>query len=260
MLDLDRLKHRTKSGDLPEYFESIFQPAINPVAHCLNLYKRVNRIHIHNNNEKTTMRYLTKAILFILIIFIPENAIQDKPTVDKRLGHLQQELTLTEAQTEQIRLILQNEESELNKVRELNKDDRRAVNQARKSQKKQTDQQIMNVLAGDQKKTFSAMKERRADDPRLRELKEKLQLSEEQVEQIAPIMSNTREEMETLRSESGGDRREMRDKMRGIRDRQNKQIEEFLTEDQKKIFAEMKNERKKRGPRGGKGGRPGGQR
>ncbi|MGH1365722.1 MAG: hypothetical protein ACRBF0_19330 [Calditrichia bacterium] len=206
------------------------------------------------------MKYLIKAILFALIIIIPASALQDKPTVNKRLNHLQQELTLTEAQTEQIRLILENEESELNRTHELNKDDMRAVNQARKSQKKQTNQQIMNVLTDDQKKTFSTMKERRADDPRLRELKEKLQLSEEQVEQITPVLSNTRKEMETLREESGGDRREIRGKMRSIRDRQDKQIEAFLTEDQKEIFAKMKNERKERGPRGGKGGRPGKQR
>lgn len=99
----------------------------------------------------------------------------------------------------------------------------------------------------------------RGGDRMIQQLRERLQLTDEQVEKLKPILQAQAEEMRALRQEAqGADRSGLREKAQAIRAKYKGQIEAILTEEQKELFAQMQ----QRGPRGenrGEGGPGAGQ-
>ena len=89
----------------------------------------------------------------------------------------------------------------------------------------------------------------------VQQLRERLKLTDEQVEKLKPILQAQMEELRALRQENqGADRAALREKMQAIRAKYQGQIEAVLTDEQKAIWAKMQ----ERGPRGeGRQGGPG---
>lgn len=84
----------------------------------------------------------------------------------------------------------------------------------------------------------------------LKQLTEKLRLTKEQGIQINSILESLKEKMDKLR-ENAQERKLHFEKMKMIRDEEDKKIEKILTNEQKQKFAQMKKEREKnRPPRG----------
>jgi Spy/CpxP family protein refolding chaperone len=85
---------------------------------------------------------------------------------------------------------------------------------------------------------------RRGPDPEkmLSHLTEELALSDEQANQIRPILEAQAEKQRKLFSESssGGDRRAMREQMKGIHEETDRQIESILTPEQIEQFQELR--------------------
>ena len=195
--------------------------------------------------------------VLILAIFAFAGYAQPKgPSVDERLNELKQELSLTKEQSDKIRPILEHEHKEMENVRELNKEDRRAVNEARENLREQTSRQILGILTDDQKASYQKLRAAKPQDPRLQELQRQLDLSPAQIQQLAPIVEKYQQEMHELRENSNGDRRKMREEMRSIRENEQKEIKEILSDEQKEKFDELNEERREK--RGRRGGRPGG--
>lgn len=78
------------------------------------------------------------------------------------------------------------------------------------------------------------------------DLKEELALTDDQADQITDILKEQRNQMENLRESFDGERGQMRDKFREIREKTNTQIKELLTDEQKEKYDEFVEERQSR--------------
>jgi Spy/CpxP family protein refolding chaperone len=76
-------------------------------------------------------------------------------------------------------------------------------------------------------------------------LKDRLDLTEEQQAQIEKILVESRAEMQEFRQSFSGDRGEMRDKMREMRDATDERVKDLLNDEQKLKFEEYREERMK---------------
>ena len=86
-------------------------------------------------------------------------------------------------------------------------------------------------------------------EERLSHLKERLNLTKEQVEKVTSILDSTQKKIVELRDKDFKEHRKYTDAVKKIHNEEDSKIEKILTKDQKKIFEKMKNEREKRGTR-----------
>jgi len=97
--------------------------------------------------------------------------------------------------------------------------------------------------------TAFAQPPRMSAEDRTKRLTEQLSLTDVQAKKVLVIYKGSEEDMRKIFESADGDRDAMREKMRPVRERVNKQIDSLLTADQKTKFEEIK----KQGPppRGG---------
>jgi Spy/CpxP family protein refolding chaperone len=89
-------------------------------------------------------------------------------------------------------------------------------------------------------------------EDRLKQLKEKLDLTKDQVEKVKKILQNSDKKREELFENGNEDREAMREQMMKIREESDKKIELLLSEKQKAKYEELKKDRRMRmGPRPG---------
>lgn len=96
-------------------------------------------------------------------------------------------------------------------------------------------------------------------DRQIEELKEGLQLSDEQEKQVREIITAGFETMRKSREEmmdGGGDREAMREKMQAMRDEQNQKLKAVLSEEQFAKYEQIQAERRERMRQGGGFGGP----
>ena len=93
-------------------------------------------------------------------------------------------------------------------------------------------------------------------DERLAQLTEQLDLTDEQAEQMKPIIEEQTKKQQELFQNAGGDRETMRAEMMKLRDETEELYSEVLTEDQMKKYQEMVQQRMRQGrpppPQGGR--------
>ena len=96
-------------------------------------------------------------------------------------------------------------------------------------------------------------------DRQMDELKEGLQLSDDQEKQVREIITSGFETMRKAREEmqDGGDREAMREKMQQMREEQNVKIKAVLSEEQFTKYEQIQEERRQRMRQGGGPGGPG---
>lgn len=80
----------------------------------------------------------------------------------------------------------------------------------------------------------------------LKDLKEKLSLTDEQYKQVDKILKKMSEEIEDARLFMQGDREQMRTAIREAMERSDKEIQKLLTPDQQTKFEELKKEQRER--------------
>ena len=190
---------------------------------------------------------------------------------------LADQLTLSDIQEAQVKAILTASAAELRELAELNRNHPDALRTAENDRRQQTDQQIGAVLDDDQRELFHVIREKqrmaRADrlgsgqlseggTRQLDILREQLALTDEQVMDIIPVMKRADSEIAELRQSSNGDRRAMRSDMQKIMKSMDKDIEALLTDDQKRVYKDIKKEREEemrnRRPGGRRSGGPAG--
>jgi len=93
-------------------------------------------------------------------------------------------------------------------------------------------------------------------DRQMEELKEGLDLSDDQEKQVREIITAGFETMRKAREgmQDGGDREAMREKMQQMREEQNQKIKAVLSEDQFTKYEQIQKERRERMRQGGGGG------
>lgn len=99
-------------------------------------------------------------------------------------------------------------------------------------------------------------------DRQMEELKEGLELSDDQEKQVREIITAGFETMRKSREEmmdGGGDREAMREKMQAMREEQNQKIKAVLTEEQYIKYEKIQQERRERMRQNGFGGQGGSQ-
>lgn len=182
--------------------------------------------------------------IYLLVAFLMCSSIlysQTDNQVEVRIANYKTKLNLTENQCEQLRVILLNDGKEAQNERELNKDNPDALIASAKARKERTDTQIKNILTNEQWEKYTNIEKQDLSDRQLLELKERLLLTDEQVEKIQPVMANTREKISELNQKNYHPRKQMQE-MKKIMDGQAKEIEKYLTKEQEKKFKNLRKE------------------
>ena len=95
-------------------------------------------------------------------------------------------------------------------------------------------------------------------DRQIEQMKETLNLSEEQEKQLREIMIQNSEEMQQMRGNTQGagtgDREAMREQMQQMRDKQNEKMKSVLTDEQWETYQAQQEEMRSRRGQGGFGG------
>jgi hypothetical protein len=198
-----------------------------------------------------------------LLIFICSglSLAQTNDYVEREAKRLDQKLGLTPEQVERVKEILKANLAEIDQLREENRGDRDAIRTAEKDIENTMRGQIQAMLTTDQQDKFAAIKAtillpRPGQDERIKEMNERLKLTNEQSATIGDIMITSQVKMDSLREQYGDNWQAMRPAMQKIREDTDRQIEALLTPGQVKEYEKMKEERSKemRGPRPGMGG------
>ena len=95
-----------------------------------------------------------------------------------------------------------------------------------------------------------------SSDERLAQLTEQLDLTDEQVKQMKPIIDDQTKNQQELFQNAGGDRETMRAEMMKLMEETDRQYAEVLTEEQMTKYREMRQQRMRQGrplpPQGGR--------
>ncbi len=224
------------------------------------------------------MKIITLTMVVVIFAALTMSATaQDSTRVDKQMSALNEKLNLTEAQSDQIRSVLEKSAKKAEEARMLNLLSDSARFEMRKTHIEKRDRTINAVLDDDQKETYANVKDevfgwgrggpRLSLDEETQQLTGRLKLTREQSTKIAEILGAWRAERETLREQmrgGGGDRSQMMERiqaMRARRDEINAQVKALLNDEQKveyqKYLEEQDAQMRQRMPGRGMGG-PGG--
>ena len=206
-------------------------------------------------NSKIGLGVVLLALVLTTHIFAQPRGM----SVDERLRQLNETLELSEEQSAKIKGILENSQAEMQKIREMNEGDSDAVRGGMREMFEKSRVQIENVLTDEQKIKYGEMQKnrgksrRRGEGRRMEDLKERLNLSEEQATQIAPILEESKAEMEAIRVNRDGGRRAMTRKMKESAEITDKKIEALLTADQIEAYRRYKKDMEKMRPDNARG-------
>ena len=208
------------------------------------------------------MNALSRKVILVALglIFFNCTAAEYDP-VANQVDYLKKELKLSDEQAAHVKQIISTAQQQAKEVRELNRGNFQAMEEAGQERRAQTDRQIEMLLEADQKAKFEEILARRAEfDERTLRLADQLGLTDDQAEQIDRIHRESREKFEAMR-ESGGDRRAIMQEMRKFREESDKKVEAVLSDEQIKLYRKLQEERRdqmrERGDREGRGGRDG---
>lgn len=189
-------------------------------------------------------KYAALSILFTLFLMLAAAPAQEKDRLEQRAQKLQKELNLTDEQTGQVRQILEYNHQQAQKEREENRGNPEALQNVAKARRETVDQQMKNLLTAEQYTKYQEISKNAPVEEMTIRLQERLNLTDEQTGQVEKILLSAREERQKQRENASGDRRQMLDQMRSMLENRDKQIEALLTEEQKKIYQEIKKERR----------------
>ncbi|MGD9899763.1 MAG: hypothetical protein AB7T22_11625 [Calditrichaceae bacterium] len=207
------------------------------------------------------IRYKILVMVSSIILYTAVFA-QDQDFVSSKIDMLQQDLELTEAQKTQVQEIYEYSIRESENLKTINRGDPGAIRAAMNDLQSLTARQIYNILTPEQQKKFPEIQSkitipRETNNRELQNLKEKLKLTDDQVIQIEPIIEAQQAEMEKMREENSGDRREMMMKMQTIMKVYENKIKEVLSDEQKELYDKYLEEKRSSMQQGGGSGRGG---
>lgn len=167
---------------------------------------------------------------------------QQTEVISKLLERLDASLDLTEDQKAAITTILRHDQQQRAELRQRQEGDRQAIRTAMQEQNALTRTQIEKQLNDEQRNKYIEIHRRIEDqEPEMQLLAERLDLTDGQIEQIAPILAETSEKVESLRSKSRS--RQLRDEMRQLMDTKNQKITAILDKEQQEEFQKLIEER-----------------
>lgn len=114
-----------------------------------------------------------------------------------------------------------------------------------------------NILTSEQKTKMEELR-RREGDRRLSQMKQRLQLSDDQTEQLKNIQDATQKRMKAIRADDGLSREQKKESLRKLMKEQKESMAKLLTEEQRKKLKDMRprDPRKRPGRPSAPGDRP----
>lgn len=209
-----------------------------------------------------TKRSLLLAILMtiLLALNISAQTVDKDDRLDERVTELQKELRLTDDQAEQLRQIFEEarppraEDAETAARRDRREDgDRRGM-------RSEMFEKIQSVLTEEQWNKYQEYERSRRMASQLEALTEALNLTEKQVVQVETVLDYFQGRMEELFSEGYSDQQDRRKAIQKLREAQDKEIKEILTDEQVDLYEKYQHQRREqmRNRRPGGRGRPDG--
>ncbi len=174
------------------------------------------------------------------------------PQAEERIQMMRKGLDLSDDQVAQLREIVADTETQHSSSNVKDAEFKHDAVRKERTKRESTSTRILSILTPDQKIRFQEMHNSRPNRQML-ELKNKLSLTNEQVQAVEAIILSSRSEMEALQRSGGKDNKKQHKAMKRIMDDQAKQIEQILTPGQKQAFKVLRREKeqemRKRRPR-----------
>jgi hypothetical protein len=189
----------------------------------------------------------TAGLLGILLLWScgQTDTSQKGTYTESRVAYLKAKLSLTDAQIERVRGILNEEGKEIAKLQNTDSGDRRGQRREIQNRKVETVTKIEAVLEDSQKDGYKKLCALGVNDDNFVELQAKLSLTVDQSDSVAKIFANMRREMQAMRESGGrsGNREGRMMGMRAMREETDEAIGKVLTEKQKILYEEIQEER-----------------
>ncbi|MFH1893318.1 MAG: hypothetical protein ABIK83_11630 [Candidatus Zixiibacteriota bacterium] len=201
---------------------------------------------------------LISLITLLLPLSASAQTVDSTDHLDKRVSELQKELKLTDDQADQLRQIFEEARPpQPSEGRVADKSDQKSGENPR-GRRGEISEKIQSVLTEKQWDKYQEYERARRTASQLETLTEALNLTEKQAAQIESILDYFQGRTEEIFSEEYGDQQDMRKAMQKLREAQDREIEEVLTDEQKDLYESYKNERREqmRNRRPGGRGRP----
>ena len=198
------------------------------------------------------MRSIVAWMTLALILVSAALAVSQKEMTDMYTARLTNDLALTDRQVADARPLIDSAIIGLNRAATADPEERREAMRRARNLSKETSERIREILDDTQQAKFDSLSHPVLPSLQLIRLNNGLRLTSEQVGQIEEIIhlylpySPRQPHAEQNREQS--DNNEFRQNM----DQMNKAIEQVLTDNQKKLFAEMQKEREEHRPRDGR--------
>ena len=166
------------------------------------------------------------------------------PQAEERIQMMRKGLDLSEDQVTQLREIVADAEMQHSSDKVKDAEFKHDAARTERKKRESTSTRIVAILTPDQKIRFQEMHNSRPNR-QLLELKNKLSLTNEQVESVETIILSSRGEMEALQRSGDKNSRKHHKAMKRIMDDQAKKIEKILTPEQKQSFKVLRREKEK---------------
>ncbi|GAB4329964.1 MAG: hypothetical protein Kow0037_05370 [Calditrichia bacterium] len=186
-------------------------------------------------------------ILVLMLVAISQAQKRDfQPITAEELAR---ELNLNEEQQAQVAQILESYQKELQLIREVNSGDREAMRTAYRDLGERRDQQILQILDKDQQEKYRNYLESRPQpgsrpNPLWEAMKQQLNLTPQQIEELQPIMAERQEEMAGLLQNRSGSRSSRMKEASAIDQKYDDKIKEILTDEQWSQYQKIKQDQR----------------
>ncbi len=198
------------------------------------------------------MRSILALMTLVLVLISSVLAVSQKEMTDMYTARLVNNLALTDQQAAEVRPLIDSAIAGLNKAATAGPEDRREAMRNARGLSEETSKRIQEILDNSQRGTFDSLSQPFLPSLQLMRLNNGLRLTSEQVGQVEEIMHlylpHSPRQPRAEQNRERPDDNEFRQNM----DQMNKAIEQVLTDNQKKLFAEMQKESQERRPREGR--------
>ena len=198
------------------------------------------------------MRSIIALMTLVLVLVSSALAVSQKEMTDMYTARLVSNLALTDQQAEEVRPLIDSAIAELNRATTAGPEERREAMRNARDLSEQTSKRIQEILDNNQRVEFDSLSQPILPSLQLVGLNNGLQLTSEQVGQVEEIIQLYLPHSPRQPSAEQNRERPNNNEFRQNMDQMNKAIEQVLTDNQKKLFAEMQKEREERRPHDGR--------
>jgi Spy/CpxP family protein refolding chaperone len=173
-----------------------------------------------------------------------------------RTEKLKAELSLDDKQTVQVEAALLTKMTKMKEVRAKHKEDKTAMRNAVKPINEEFRKNMQAILTPEQQAKWKENKQEKRKEIRSENLKDELDLTDEQVEELDAALQARKEKAKALRAKHGENKKALGKEMKTVNEEFRAEVKEILSEEQYAKWEAMKTEKRENAGKGRKGGKP----